>query len=126
MSKWSVSLHALAEKAKADLETVARKATFELFRAVVLRSPVDTGRFRANWNASYGAADYATSASTDRGRGVQQAIRALTMPVGGIVYLSNGLPYASRLEYGWSKQAPNGMVRLSVLEFNDFVRGATA
>ena len=121
---FTVSLTALAEKFKADIETVARKSTADVFRAVVQKSPVDTGRFRANWNVSFGAADYTATASTAQGRGAQEAAKALALPVGGIVYLANGLPYASRLENGYSKQAPSGMVRLSVIEFDTFVQQA--
>jgi hypothetical protein len=34
----------------------------------------------------------------------------------------NALPYGPRLEYeGWSSQAPAGMVRISVVEFQTFV-----
>jgi hypothetical protein len=92
----------------------------------VLRSPIDTGRFRANWNVSFGAPDYTTTLSTAEGRGLSEADKALRLPVGGVVYLSNGLPYARRLEHGWSRQAPTGMVRLSVVKFGEFVRQAVA
>jgi hypothetical protein len=35
--------------------------------------------------------------------------------------MTNALPYARRLEYGWSRQAPYGMVRYSVLEYRRFL-----
>jgi hypothetical protein len=42
-------------------------------------------------------------------------------------FLTNNLPYALRLEYGWSKnQAPAGMVGLAVAEFQSIVRDAAA
>jgi hypothetical protein len=103
------------------MDTVIRKATYDLFSSAVRMSPVDTGRFRANWNVSYGTPDASESASTNAGRGVSEAAKALTLPVGGVVYLTNGLPYARRLEYGWSKQAPYGMIRYSVLQYRRFL-----
>lgn len=55
----------------------------------------------------------------------KQRIQAVyRLPVGDVVYLTNSLPYAQRLEHGWSKQAPRGMVRLSAIEFKRFVRQA--
>ena len=36
----------------------------------------------------------------------------------------NNLPYAQRLEDGWSKQAPSGMVGLAVREFRSIVESA--
>ena len=50
MSTWSVPLDRLAEKMGLEVETVVRKVTSDMFGAVVRKSPVDTGRFRANWN----------------------------------------------------------------------------
>ncbi len=84
------------------------------------------GRFRANWNASYMVPNLTTTESTDKTRGAEEAQRSETFPVGGIIYLSNGLPYAERLEFGWSKQAPAGMIRRSVQEFDGYMRKALA
>jgi len=120
-ARWSQDLNALAAKTGMRLDTVIRKATFEIFTAAVRMSPVDTGRFRANWNVSYGTADMGTTDSIGQGRGFAEAAKSLSLPVGGVVYLTNGLPYARRLEYGWSKQAPYGMIRYSVLQYRRFL-----
>ena len=106
------------------MNTTVQRATTELFNRVTIRSPVDTGRFRANWNVSYGQADDSTTTSTDKARATTEAAKALTLPVGGIVWITNGLPYAYRLEYGYSKQAPVGMIRLAVRELSDAVQKA--
>jgi len=34
-----------------------------------------------------------------------------------VIYLTNNLPYAQRLEEGYSQQAPAGMVALTIQEF---------
>lgn len=124
MSKWSIPLDRIAQRTGLKIETVARKVTFDLFRAVVLKSPVDTGRFRANWNVSYGTPNITFSDATERSRSDAEIQKALTFPVGGVAYMSNGLPYAQRLEMGSSQKAPQGMVRLSAMEFSDYVRRA--
>ena len=36
-------------------------------------------------------------------------------------YFTSNLPYAERLEYGWSEQAPAGMVRVSVASWQSIV-----
>lgn len=126
MSKWSVPLDRLAQQTGVRIETVARKATFDLFRAVVLKSPVDTGRFRSNWNVSIAAPDFTFTDSANQARANAEVSKALSLPVGGVVFLSNGLPYANRLEYGYSQQAPAGMIRTSVVEFNRYVDKAFA
>lgn len=124
-AQWSIPLERIIERTKADVDTAVRKVTLDLFRKVVLRSPVDTGRFRANWNVSFGAPNLSISDSTAQARGVAEASKALTMPVGGVTWLSNGLPYAEPLEFGHSRiQAPGGMIRVSVAEFASIVAGA--
>lgn len=123
MARWSIPLDKLVGERKEQLHAVARKITFDVFRRVVLRSPTDTGRFRANWNVSHGAPNYTTSGSTEQGRGLTEAAKALTLPVGGVTFISNGLPYAARLEHGWSKQAPAGMIKVAVAEFDGIVSG---
>lgn len=124
MSRWSIPLDRLAAKAGTSLETVARKVAFDAFRAVVLRSPVDTGRFRANWNVSFDAPNYATTFSTNQARGQAEAAKALRWPVGGVAYIANGLPYGPELEFGSSRQAPSGMVRVTASELSRFVERA--
>lgn len=123
MSGWSIPLDKLAARTGLKLDTVARKVTLDLFTSVVQKSPVDTGRFKANWNVGT-TPNVSFTASTNASRGLSEAQKAIGIPAGGVVYLSNGLPYARRLEYGYSRQAPAGMVRLSVREFRQFVERA--
>ena len=137
---WSIPLDKLAEKVQLDLETTARKATLDVFAAVVMASPVDTGRYRANTNVSYGAPDTTVTESTDQSRAQRELAKVMTLPVGGVTYISNSLPYARVIEYGgypnppktptgktiggYSKQAPQGVFRISAMQFNDYVQKA--
>jgi hypothetical protein len=41
---------------------------------------------------------------------------------GQTIFITNSLPYAQRLEYGWSKQAPLGVVRITAVEFQSIAR----
>jgi hypothetical protein len=85
------------------------------------------GRFRANWQVGVGAVNTDTSqppnadadAVIDRAEGT---IKNVT--VGGVIYLTNSLPYSLPLEYGHSHQTPNGMVRLTVQEYAQYLERA--
>ena len=125
MSKWSTPFEALAEKMKQDIETVARKAFLDMYRSIVIMSPVETGRFQANWNPSYGSPNVTTTFDTGMTRALRKASAISKFPIGAIWYITNGLPYARRLEYGWSKQSPSGMVRVTALRFQEFVDRAS-
>ncbi len=40
------------------------------------------------------------------------------------IYIMNNLPYARALEYGHSKQAPAGVVRITLAEVDSYVEAA--
>ena len=85
-----------------------------------MRTPVDTGRLRANWQFQAGSINTSTTAATDQGLAVLANMTAQIneSQVGGRTYISNSLPYAQKIEYeGYSKtKEPQGMVRISLAE----------
>lgn len=86
------------------------------------------GRFRGNWQLSIGAPAEGTLDQVDPAGSVTLAklrlqVQALT--VGETAYIVNNLPYAVPLEYGHSKQAPGGMVRVTLARFQQIVDEAT-
>lgn len=125
MAKWSIDFEKLAEKIGADLNTTVQESIIHLFNRVVLMSPVDTGRFRANWVCSLNNIDTKTTDSTDVSDaigGIEPVV--LGMKLGDTVFLANSLPYAIPLENGWSGQAPSGMVRVSAMQFQADIEAA--
>lgn len=105
-----------AGKAKARQEAVARDFIARLGTDVIVSSPVDTGRFRANWRAGIDEIDGSTDQESDKQGTVsinRVAQAAKTMKMGDVIYVTNSLHYAMKLEYGWSRQAPYGMVRVT-------------
>lgn len=108
-------------KEQADIHTAVRYIGLQAIDRVVKKSPVDTGRFRANWTLSFGGMDGTTTNAVDVGGGATIARLSGEMdtyPAEGypVIYLQNNLPYAERLEAGYSKQAPSGMVAISIVE----------
>lgn len=73
------------------------------------------GHFRANWQHGYAQAPKGEIKGEDKsGSATRSRVKASinSTPSAGIHYIMNNLPYASRLENGWSSQAPQGMVGL--------------
>ena len=135
---FALDLSKAIEKAKDKAELAVRKIAIDLFNDVIMMSPVGNpdlwkypkegyvgGRFRANWNCSIGSPDTSTTESVDPSGSA--ATGRVTAVVLGYqlgeksIYLCNSLPYAERLENGWSDQAPQGMVRLSIIETNNAI-----
>lgn len=127
MTNFKADFTRIIEKAKGRIDLVVRKSTMRVFESVIMKSPVDTGRFKGNWIASTATPSYVALENFDKsGNSTISAAMSVVdgSQVGGIVYLVNNLPYAHRLEYGYSQQAPNGMVRLSVAEFEQWLKKA--
>lgn len=105
------------------IEDAVQVIAMDTLRGVVLKSPVDTGRFRGNWIVSVNspsmeqtpATDASGSATINKG---MSAIEGYNVETTSRIYIQNNLPYGNRLENGWSKQAPKGMVSLTLNEMN--------
>ena len=49
---------------------------------------------------------------------------ASTFTAGQVAFITNSLPYAIPLEYGHSKKAPEGMIRVTVARFEQIIQEA--
>lgn len=124
---FSLQIGRFVERTKARTDTVIRKVGAEVLRSVVLKSPVDTGRFRANWVVSYGPTTTTVTGLDPSGiEAINRGLRLIQLmnPGQDELWISNSLPYARRLEYGWSGQAPAGMVRITLAQFRGFMSRA--
>jgi hypothetical protein len=82
------------------------------------------GRFRGAWMLSIGSPSSSIGTAIDPTGDDTKAAHAATVAgakAGDVVYFQNNMPYAQRLEQGWSKQAPIGMVALTVVEWSNIV-----
>lgn len=109
-------LQAFKAKTESKMEQAVRAIILQAFGECIRRSPVDTGRFKGNWQTSTAIpAGVLEVMDPSGGRAIGDLRAALgAFEVGQTMYLANNLPYAERLEDGWSKQAPAGMVKLTV------------
>lgn len=129
MSKFTLDVRAFCDKAKKNPETVIRAVSLKLFSAIIKASPVDTGRFRMNWQTSGAVPRTGNISGVDKtgNKAINSATTFITnTPVWQEFTLTNNLPYAERLEYGYSKQAPIGMVRVNVVRFQQLLNEEAA
>jgi hypothetical protein len=121
------NLNKLCERAGDKAALVVRRAALELQSGMIEKSPVDTGRFKGNWACGIGGINTDTSQPPDKsGQGAlgRTAVALEGWRPGQTIWLTQSLPYARRLENGWSQQAPSGMVRLTVQAYSDAARKA--
>lgn len=132
-------LQKFAEHVDIEIATVVQKICSDLFTRIVgnfesHRHPVDTGRARAGWAISIGTPAFFLPATVPQSLLNERAAKKRKgekpepiFPLPGDpdvsaidgtqqVFILNNLPYIEALENGHSQQAPNGMVKLSLLE----------
>nr|BDD45289.1 hypothetical protein 11 [bacterium] len=128
--KFSLDLKKFGEEVVPDaVSDVAKKLALEILERVVIKTPVDTGRARSNWLVAIDSIpsgeisseqltpEQATSIALNNGVPVIENAKPFTS-----IAIANNVPYIGVLEFGrddgkpGSKQAPNGMVRVTLAE----------
>lgn len=121
MASFSADISAFIKKTGLRADIVLRKIGLDAYTGVLLRSPVDTGRFRASWRIGVNEADTSVSPPRKRrsakqgapptaGEGGRAGAKIDEAKFGDTIIISNNLPYARPLELGHSGQAPQGIV----------------
>lgn len=113
---WSTPPSLFAGVVEEQLSQRVRVIAIALLNEIVLRSPVDTGRFRGNNIVSVGTPVYTNTVNVDPSGAetIQAGVRAVTgLEPYTQVFIQNNLPYAVPLEDGHSQQAPAGIYAVS-------------
>jgi hypothetical protein len=138
MSSFSVQLQQFADKTKARSNDFVGLVTVKIARELDERSPVGDatywahpapkgyvgGRFRGNWQLGVGVVPSGETGRIDPSGSETLGTIIASIPqqaAGTVMYLSNNVPYAQRIEDGWSRQAPQGLVGLTAMKFQQIV-----
>ena len=144
MAGWTLDLDKWAEKQKSDMLDVKRTFALMLFTKVVQRTPVDSGAHRQNWLVTINQESFEYDPSLQDGKSdrvnAQARSKVLGSKPGDTIILQNNGPAIRKLEYGgygpnsptgktvggFSKQAPRGMVGITMLEAGAVITEAIA
>jgi hypothetical protein len=120
--------------ASGTLKRGVKRARRKSIRALAKEYPFAAGRgyvggaLRMNWQLTIGAPPVSIVPGVDPTGDEAKAAAAAalaTFTAGPTIYITNHLPYARRVEYGWShKQTPLGMVRVTMAEFGAIAQDA--
>jgi hypothetical protein len=109
-----------AEKITRGIERRVRGAALVIDQVLVMSTPVDTGRARANWITSLGAPEFREVENPGSGQAHATALAQGKTVVarwrvgGGPIFISNSVPYITFLDDGSSAQAPEGMTAQAI------------
>ena len=121
------------KKLEKELENIVKVAGINLFNGIIQLSPVQQGRFRANWQATINTpatdvlfqsvppSEEENITSVDN---VGQKLKSFKL--NDTIYLTNNLPYAERLENGWSQQRPRKWVARATSTAQKYLDAAIA
>lgn len=124
---FAAQLQAFGDLVQEEADQVFRIVATEVGQSVINLTPVDTGRALSNWNAGINSPDDTyreTEDPMDSQTSSRLASEFSTLKFGDTAYITNATPHIPFLEYGSSKQAPNGFVRITLARFDNIVQDA--
>lgn len=108
-------------------ELLFKKVCFDLSNSIIMDTAVDKGTARGNWQPDINSIQNDVLEIEDKsGNATVAKVASQTnnLKLGQYFTLTNNLPYILRLEYGWSKKSPQGMLGINVMRFQNFVNQA--
>ena len=120
VSRFNAELRNFAKQvAPQELRDVKRKIGMKALYRLILKTPVDTGRARANWQVTLNVDSNMSLERTDKSGGPTLVAGEATLSnvkAHDVIYITNNVAYIEVLENGHSKQAPAGMLAVTVEE----------
>jgi hypothetical protein len=129
-------MKAYAKRIEDNANKAVRKVALVIDREVVLQTPVDTGRARANWRVglntpvtaardAFAKGQKGSTASANADAAIAEGQNVIDgRQTGQPIYISNNVEYIGRLNEGSSAQAPAGFVEAAISRGVSAVEGA--
>lgn len=108
------------EETETKIDDVLQTIVLKIGNSVVTLSPVDTGRFKGNWQLSINTGTSASILRYDQEGNTtlaDMASKVNTFTAGQVAYIQNHVLYGQDLEQGYSRQATDGMVMVTEVKF---------
>lgn len=122
------SIQKFAKAIDLDIARVVERIALDLWNKITLRTPVDTGAARRSWQLGVGQPNTFVPSESGKGTGANKDKSSppsepspdfpsdVEITGKDTVYITSSLGYIEALEEGHSKQAPAGMVQISIAE----------
>lgn len=91
---------------------------------IIQLTPVDTFKAISNWFPARNSISTKTTEDTNGFTKRRQEVRRVAQgfKLGDYLSITNSLPYINRLENGYSNQAPSGMVKITSMYLDQWIR----
>jgi hypothetical protein len=116
LNKFDGFVKEFIKKTEYDTASVVRYISREVAMRATARTPIgQTQRAAAGWSAAGRNLNFNVPSSSESESGDSTYSEVLSGQNPRVEF-NNNVPYVIYLEYGWSRQAPLGMVRISIAE----------
>jgi hypothetical protein len=112
-------------KVEKAANAIFRGTALDLARRLIIRTPVDQGYARGGWGVRINGipADVKNNADKTGQRTIESANAEISKAkIGDSIFIVNGVEYIGPLENGHSDQRPNGMLKVTVTEYQNIVK----
>lgn len=114
-----------ADKQKRNLDEVVMESLIDLSASVIIKTPVDEGILANSWKPSTNAPAQGVATNGNNEGQMREVEEIVAASVGETYYLVNNQPYAKDIEFfGHSDKAPQGMLRVSIENYQRFIDNA--
>ena len=123
MGNFSDIINKWVEDTEETINDILQTVAIKVGESVVRLSPVDTGRFRGNWQMTIDTLATSSLLRYDKEGDMtiaDIASKANSFTAGQMAYIQNHVLYGHDLEYGSSQQS-EGMVRITTASFKRIV-----
>ena len=126
LGTFSIDLSKFVDKAMGNVKQVVGKACLAIGEDIKTpATPFDTGRARAGWIwQTHSKSNWIPPKGHYPQFGPPPVVSSFAL--GDTLYLANNVEYIKVLEDGWSKQAPAGMVKVTLTRWQNYVAKAVA
>jgi hypothetical protein len=141
MATWSVNPAKFCRTPIENIEKVRRVYAFEILRRVIMRSPVDSGRFRSNWLTTINKETNETKDTMDKSGNLamkEGKVKIDDVKGDDTIIMQNNVSYGAKIEYGgftkkpetaktiggYSRQAPKGVVGVTMSQADQIFQAA--
>jgi hypothetical protein len=97
LGSFTLDIQRFVNKAKGNVDLVIRKVALDLFKRVILKSPVLSGRFKSNWQVAINSIPSGVYETFDKDGGAtiaRVAAGTIGARAGDVITLVNALDYA--------------------------------
>lgn len=124
MADFSLAFKQLNDLTIKETEDIIKKSVFDLTNSIIMDTPVDTGRLKANWQVSFNTPIDAELKLEDKsGRTTaskaKRLINGSKVPL--VYWIQNNLPYAETIEFGLYPKNPKTGTRYEIRDKDNFV-----